>query len=324
MDASTLQPSQILTDLAVRIEPRAYLATKIFHSPEVPEFFEYPVWDKSVIFKPQNDTYGQDGSVNMIDTKVTKVTARLKPRALGAKIDPTEARQAGAGDLSRGLALLRGEKTWACVNGLYVQAEKRVAAQLRATAVMTLNETLAGAAQWSDATSDPKKYLLGKGATIARAPNTLVVGRPVFDVLLTHPKILEAAKFVSGIDVQPVLARYFGVDRILVGEAQEDTAAEGQAQSLAYIWGKDAILAYIDPSPPSSTMRSPTLGYLPRLQGIVPRDVQGQAPLPFTVYEWTEPGVGTGGGTQMIKAETWYDVLVAAADYGFLVKNAVA
>lgn len=127
------------------------------------------------------------------------------------------------------------------------------AATLLTGSGMTQNTTLAGTAQWSDySNSDPIGDVRTARTTIHKntfkKPNTLIMGKEVFDMLCDHPAIIERIKYSQlGVVTEELMARLFQVEKIIVGEAGQNTAAEGQTDVLAYIWGKNAIVAYISP-----------------------------------------------------------------------------
>lgn len=136
---------------------------------------------------------------------------------------------------------------------LMIDREVAAAALLTSTANLTQNVTLAGTDQWSDySNSDPVGDVRTARTTIHAAtfkkPNTMILGKQVFDMLIEHPQIIDRIKYSQlGIVTTQLLARLFQVETVLVGESGQNTAAEGQTDVLAYIWGKDVILAYISP-----------------------------------------------------------------------------
>lgn len=55
-----------------------------------------------------------------------------------------------------------------------------------------------------------------------------------------------------------LIAKLFDLEKCYIGSAVQNTAVEGQADSLSYIWGKHAWLAYVAPS---VRLKQVTLGY---------------------------------------------------------------
>jgi len=145
------------------------------------------------------------------------------------------------------------DETETLTEKMLLDRESNLATILRSTSNLTQNTTLAGTSQWSDySNSDPIGDIRTARITIHqntfKKPNTLILGKQVFDTLCDHPAIIERVKYSQlGVVTAELLARVFQVDTILVGEAGSNTAAEGQTDSLSYIWGTDAIVAYIAP-----------------------------------------------------------------------------
>lgn len=145
------------------------------------------------------------------------------------------------------------DETEALTEKMLLDREKALAALITNTANVTQNVTLATTAQWSDySNSDPVGDVRTARTTIHKntfkKPNTLILGKEVWDMLAEHPQIIERVKYSQlGIITEELIARLFQVEKVLVGEAGSNTAKEGQTDALAYVWGKNAILAYINP-----------------------------------------------------------------------------
>ena len=87
-------------------------------------------------------------------------------------------------------------------------------------------------------------------SVIFREPNVLLLGKAVYDKLKHHPNILDRIKYVQkGVVTPELMASVFEVEKVIVGKAGYNTAKEGKAAVLSYLWGKNAILAYIEPRP---------------------------------------------------------------------------
>jgi hypothetical protein len=105
-----------------------------------------------------------------------------------------------------------------------------------------------------------------------------------------------------------LLASLIGVDRVIIAAAGKNSAKEGQTDDMSYIWGKHAILAYINP-----------------------RVGQKMVTLGLT-YQWktrkAEKLRGTNEedrkGTYVRVGDHYYDMNLVSAAAGYLIKNAVA
>jgi hypothetical protein len=81
-----------------------------------------------------------------------------------------------------------------------------------------------------------------------KEPNTLLVGYPVWLQLIQHPIIIDRFKSTAlplGYPSEQQLAGLFNVENFVVAKSLCDTTAQGIPTSLSYIWGKNAILAYV-------------------------------------------------------------------------------
>lgn len=124
--------------------------------------------------------------------------------------------------------------------------------------------------QWSDQTSgDPIGDIRDAKTDIMEStgmmPNTMVMSQRVLDALIDHPDIVDRIKYSGGVGntnpamaSEQTLAQLFGIDRILVMRAIQNTAAEGDTNAHSFIGGKNALLAYVAPTP---GLMTPTAGY---------------------------------------------------------------
>lgn len=136
---------------------------------------------------------------------------------------------------------------------LMLDRENAAATLLTTYTNFTNTAALSGTSQWSDySNSDPvgdvRTARTAIHAATFKKPNTMVIGKQVFDQLAEHPQILERVKYSAlGVVTEELLARIFQLEKVIVGEAGKNTAAEGQTDSLSYVWGKNVLIAYIAP-----------------------------------------------------------------------------
>jgi hypothetical protein len=132
--------------------------------------------------------------------------------------------------------------------------------------------TLSGTSQWSDySNSDPIIAVENARVQIKRAisntPNVMAVSYPVYVQLRNHPLIVDRFKYThlpTGYPSAEQLRSIFDVDQFWVLGAEYDSSNEGNSvmgsqsfhfplQStdsvLSFVWGNNAFLAFIDPSP---------------------------------------------------------------------------
>lgn len=112
--------------------------------------------------------------------------------------------------------------------------------------VVGLKSTLAGAGQWTHADSDPVAAVnTAKSAVrnkIGAEPNVLVIGAAVLDALRVHAKIRGYLPDNQlGVVDETILARIFGVEKVLVGKAVSSTSAN----VVSAMWGDFAALLHV-------------------------------------------------------------------------------
>lgn len=90
-------------------------------------------------------------------------------------------------------------------------------------------------------------------------PNKLVMSPEVWDVLQDHPDFLTRIRTTTdSVVTTALLAAVLELDEILIASGLHDTAQEGAADALDYIFGKDVLLAYAAPRP---SLQHPSAGY---------------------------------------------------------------
>lgn len=194
-----------------------------------------------------------------------------------------------------------------------LKMEKAAATLINTSGNWTTNATLSGTSQWSDyANSDPFTDLKTARETvitqIARRANTLILGYQVFEVLALHPDLLDRCKY-GGTGDRPamvtaqMMAQLFMVDQVLVGSAIENTAVEGQTDTLAFVWGKHAWMGYVAPQ---AALETPSAAYC------------------FTVGREVDTYRDDNIKSDIIRAEEEWDMKKVAAGAGYRVINAVA
>lgn len=95
-------------------------------------------------------------------------------------------------------------------------------------------------------------------------PNAIAMGKAVWENLLVTQELRDYMQYTSphlllGQDAQrETVARYFGVDQVLVGDTQQDTAKRGKAATLADIWpNNEAYMLKVADGP---NLRQPSVG----------------------------------------------------------------
>jgi hypothetical protein len=204
---------------------------------------------------------------------------------------------------------------------MLIEKEVGLASVLTDTSVITNNTTLSGTDQWNDEdNSDPKG-----DATIARAsirglvglyPDLVVMSPEVAEQLRKHPAVLDTLKYtiaVQGGATDADLAKYLGVERLLIASAIYNSSVEGQADNIVPIWGKDVLFCI---SPKRSALMQKSLGYDIRLGGEKSRKV--------TKEVLSEPMSYFGLSPKMIRVADAYAHAITDVNCAYLIKDAVA
>jgi Phage major capsid protein E len=175
--------------------------------------------------------------------------------------------------------------------------------------------------QWNDSTSTPTKDIRAGAALIAGStgfePNTLVIGRQVFEQLLIHPEILDRIKYGQtpgspAMANQETLAKVFGLDRVLVSNAIENTAKEGQTAAHVFIAGKSALLCHSATNP---GLMTPSAGYTFSWTGFTGAGAEGNRIRQFRM----EPLK-----SDRVEIDMAFDLKLVAADLGYYWTSVVA
>lgn len=208
------------------------------------------------------------------------------------------------------------DETLGLVTVLKLSREKGIADSLGDTAVLTQNTTLSGTSQFNDyVNSDP----LGKFKTAqvavydgcGVAPDTGIMAWKVFNTLSYHPGILEALGFQmnrAGTLSENEVASAMKVQRLLVGQPKYNSAALGQTDVLADVWGKNIVFAVL---PKVATKFQVSLGYQVRRIG----------EQPFQTSKWEHQNPRGASGILVTDA---YDDLLSNVLAAYLIKNAIA
>ena len=217
-------------------------------------------------------------------------------------------------------------------NRLLIHREKAFADTFFKTGVWTTE--VAGAASgagtpvyWNDYTNSTPISDVTAGARGMQLvsggfkPNTMVVGKEVRDILVNHPDILARLNGGSTINNPALitdgkLAEIFGMENFLVMEAVENTAAEGLAESSAFIGGKNALLVH---TPRSSGLMTPAAGLT-----FAWNNIPSVNNLGVTVESYSDDALKRQQVAEHIQVKMAYDMKVVGADLGYFFAAVVA
>lgn len=299
----------MLTNVAIAYKNETYIADKIFPFLSVKkQSGKHFVYDKGR-FRVNNVLRAAGANSNEVTLKVTTGTTYFaEDHALKQFVTDEDRDNA----ITPTTPMV--DATENVTDMLHVSREKALADYMANTANLTNNTTLSGTDQWSDfSNSDPFTDIEAAKESVHSKifikPNTLVLGKQVYDKLKHHPDLLERVKYsAKGVITIDLLKELFDVDYVLIGASGYNSATEGQTDAMSYIWGKHAWLTYI----------------APKIQ-------QKMITFGFT-YQWkkmqTQRLRGTDEedrrGTYVRVGNHYYDQQVVTVDAIYLIKNAIA
>jgi hypothetical protein len=316
----------ILTNLSVgwMLGANNYLADQVF--PVVPvakQGGRYFVYDRGDFFRAEMERRGPGtesagGGYRVAqDTYFADVWALHKDIADQDRAntdDPLDQDRDAASYLTQ-QALIRKEKQWV--------------SKYFTTGVWTNDQTGVGAApganqflQWNVSTSTPLADLRAQIIAVAKRtgykPNTLVLGAETWNALADNASLVDRIKYTERAFIGPdILSAALGLDRVLIGNGIENTAAETNAASPqtftgAFIAGKSAWLGYVAPAP---SLQTPSAGYTFAWTGLEGANAMGGAVSKFRMDSLK---------SDRVEIEVAFDMKVVAADLGAFFATAVA
>ena len=180
--------------------------------------------------------------------------------------------------------------------------------------------------QWDDASATPIIDVTNASRTMQLAsggfrPNTMVVGREVYDQLVNHPTIL--ARLNGGATVQNTalvtkakLAEIFEVENFYVMEAVQNDTNEGGTETNTFIGGKSALLTH---TPSSAGLMTPAAGLT-----FAWNSIPGANNLGITVESFSDDALKRQQIAEMIQVKMSYDMKMVGPDLGFFFESIVA
>ena len=211
------------------------------------------------------------------------------------------------------------------MNRVMIHREEQFAASFFAAGIWGTDATPANL--WSDYTNSTpltdvttarRTMQLGSGGF---KPNTMVVGKEVRDILVNHPDVLArlnggATVTNTALITDAKLAEIFEVENFYVMEAVKNGAAEGLAESNAFIGGKNALLTY---TPSSAGLMTPAAGLT-----FAWNNIPGVNNLGVTVESFSDDALKRQQVAEHIQVKMSYDMKVVGADLGYFFEAVVA
>ena len=192
-----------------------------------------------------------------------------------------------------------------------IKREKIWADSYFKTGVWTTDHT---ASEWLSGNTDPIQDIRTGRRTVRQStgfePNTLVLGRQVYDVLADNPDVIERVNAGQtpgnpAMGTLMAMMALFEIERIFVMNAIENTAAEGQDPVHSFIGGNHALLCYAAPSP---GLMVPTAGYTFSWTGFLGAGAEGQRIKKFRMEHLD---------SDRVEIQMAFDTKLVSADLGY-------
>lgn len=221
------------------------IADSVF--PRVPvgrQEFSYYSYPDAQSFTVPDTRIGEKSAFPRVELAGSKLTARTEDFGLEIPLTASDVSEAPTGVDPKAKA------TEQAMNLTLLDREIRVAnlAFSAAQYPASNKDTLAGADQWSDITSDPLTAMLDGMDQCLIRPNTIVFGHEVWSALSAHPKLVKAAGSDTGEGriTRQRLAELLEVNEVLVGSSWFNTVKPNKTAALARAWGKAALAFFRD------------------------------------------------------------------------------
>lgn len=270
----------------------------------------YYIFDKAALLRSDAQYRAPGAAAALSGFTVSSDTYQLARLALGWKISDPEKEFADS--------VLQLERAGAdyLATQMLIALQSQFASTFFAASIWDTNATLS--LTWEDPNSDPIADVQTATRTIAtntgREANVGVLSRLAYDRLLVHPDIVDRIKYgqTAGRPAQAnaqTLAQLFGLDRIVVMSAIQNTGGEGGTAAYSFIGDTDAALFVHVPANPG--IMTPSAG-----------------------YTFVKGGFGNGYGVEfkswrderhesdVTEANVWFDMKVTGTDLGYFIANA--
>lgn len=303
-----LHIDQVLSQMAMGYRPSGFIADMIFPTVNVQKQSDlYMVYNRGDRTRVEDTTRAPGTLARRVTEDTGSATYFAKNYALAASVVLEDKANADPMMLSQ---LVNGKATY-ILDKLLLDWERRVA--LMVTSGSNVGSSSAVTSAWNGAGNPIGNINTALdnvwGANGVR-PNRIVMGINAWKSFRrdsTVRGLIFGSNNGGGYPNTQQAAALLDVDEILIGGAYQNTAQEGQSETLASIWN-DQVLAYVAPSAPS--MDKPSFGYNFRWAA---------AGLPNMQVE--RHPYDSRIKAELIEAGYYQDEKVTGASYGFLLKS---
>ncbi len=268
--------SPLLTTLAISYIPKQtdYIAKDLF--PGVPVANSFGIYKKiprGAFLRPVAKKLANKEAAPLGGFEYQEANFNVETYGLATDWTDRDLNAADVGGI--GSAQLIRHKTLYVTQQALLRREIDTAALVRLTGSWTVNYTGVASApssvqfiKWSDYTgSDPVADVLRwKEDFKLRTgfyPNVLMLAPKVWRSLSQHPDLMDRVKYGGNNDrpatvTLQAVAGLFEIEKIIIPGGVVNSAEEGQADVIGYIWGDDCWIGYVSDAPSTET---PSAGY---------------------------------------------------------------
>lgn len=294
----------LLTDvyLAYNNEESSFIAGQLFPTVTVDkETGLYFVRDKENLRAPADARRGEFSRANRVVNSLTQAAYTLEEKSLETPISERVMKQyVNPFDPKKNATLLVSDK-------LKLDKELDLQATILASGAPGLDTSSSWATISTDVAAQVRTGRNSIQKNTGRKPNVAVISKVSLDALMKNTAFLASIQYVQIVNEQALrtaLAAWLDVERVLVADAVQNTAKEGQADSMDYVWSDNFILAYVNPTP---AIEAPSAGYELKLKDFA------------YVDEWYEQEIKT----TFVRANDFYDNKVVDPYAMYVITNTI-
>lgn len=157
----------------------------------------------------------------------------------------------------------------------------------------------------SNPIEDIRAQLLSTKRRTGFRASKVVMGEEVWNVLQDHPDFLSRIQYTqTAIVTTGLLAAVLGVDDVMIAGAVQNTAIEGAAEDMQFIFGKNLLVVY---APPRAGLMTPSGGYTFAWTGLFGAGALGTRIMRFRMEHLK---------SDRVEGEMSYDQKVVASEMG--------
>jgi hypothetical protein len=253
----SIHQNAVLSNVSVQYKNAGFIAEQIFPIVKVKKesdiFYKYK---KGTMFEIPNTRRAPKSGYQRVDWGVETDTYQCHEEGLEELIDDREKDNADT------VFNLQVDTTEIVTEQVMLAREKRVFDLVQNTSNLTNNST--PSVKWDATSGDPLSDVstarLAFNLACGKIPNVGVISLNVFEGLKGNANVKDQFKYTSSESITvEMLAKYFELDKLLVAYGLYNSAKKGQSASLTRLWGKNMLLAYVNPRP--SIKQALSLGY---------------------------------------------------------------